>query len=277
MTTLRHIATVACKHFFFLFYGKMRLGSNCLVWSQRGKKTQPKPRKEKKQNKNKTKLGDPKQSQRQQTNSIIKAIGRLWTRKLHERLWGLDQWRSGSQIMLHCSEHQTNTRRFINGGSFTKRGAEPASGGGGMKEASIRWQEKQTLPRLRRLRSKSALNRVFPSYPTVRRIIIFYYYDLLDLSFSFKQAMTLLFETASSQITSNQSKGLNLLWFPRRWLHSATCCRHHLILTPPVFLLQEFYTHFCLVCFLLNFILFIYSIFVVGLWWRCSATHRPGM
>lgn len=62
------------------------------------------------------KLVDPKQSQRQQTNSIIKAIGRLWTRKLHERLWGLDQWQSGAQIMLHCSEHQTNTRRFINGG-----------------------------------------------------------------------------------------------------------------------------------------------------------------
>lgn len=185
----------------------------CLI--AKGKK-KPKPRKEKNKTEKKTKLGDPKQSQRQQTNSIIKAIGRLWTRKLHERLWGLDQWRSGSQIMLHCSEHQTNTRRFINGGSFTKRGAEPASGGGGgggMKEASIRWQEKQTLPRLRRLRSKSALNRVFPSYPTARGIFLFffYYYDLLDLSFSFKQAMTLLFETASSQNTSNQSKGLNLL------------------------------------------------------------------
>lgn len=34
---------------------------------------------------------DPKQSQRQQTNSIIKAIEMLWTRKLHERLRGLDQ------------------------------------------------------------------------------------------------------------------------------------------------------------------------------------------
>lgn len=121
LTTLRHFATVACKHSFFSVLWENTTW-NCLVWlwGQGGGTTQTQKKQNTKQQK---KRGDPKQSQRQQTNSIIKAIGRLWTRKLHERLWGLDQWQSGLQIMLHCLEHQTNTRRFINGGSFTKRGA----------------------------------------------------------------------------------------------------------------------------------------------------------
>lgn len=44
----------------------------------------------------------------------------LWTRKLHERLRGV--WISAErlQIMSHCLKHQTNTRRSINRGSFTK-------------------------------------------------------------------------------------------------------------------------------------------------------------
>jgi len=42
---------------------------------------------------------DPKQSQRWQTNSIIKAIEKLWTRKLHERLRGLDHCRASADYV----------------------------------------------------------------------------------------------------------------------------------------------------------------------------------